>query len=145
MQVKKGDAIKVGLSLKAIDGIEIDGKKHLLDIKVGKRQILEGIDEAVIGMKPGEAKNVTLDPEKAYGKRKKGFTMKVPRKNYKGTRIRKGDAISLMTENGSRQMATVHECNEEEVVCDMNHPLAGRALTFYLEVVRFLNGDGNGV
>ncbi len=133
-RAKAGDAVRVHYAGRLEDGTVFDSSDThgALRFTVGKGTVIPGFDEAVLGMKPGEAKTVTIPPEKGYGPRNEELLMKIDRKELPpdldpavGQRIEfsKGD---------QRFELTVSEVTEEAVTFDANHPLAGKTLVFDL-------------
>ncbi len=133
-QAKEGDTVSLHYKGSFEDGTVFDSSDThgALRFTVGKGTVIPGFDEAVLGMKPGEAKTVTIPPEKGYGPRNKELLMKIDRKELPpdldpavGQRIEfsKGD---------QRFELTVSEVTEEAVTFDANHPLAGKTLVFDL-------------
>ena len=139
MPVKKGDKIKVEYEGKLEDGTVFDSsEKHgkPLEFEVGSGQLIKGFDEAVIGMKEGEEKEVKIDPDQAYGHPNKEMVKKVPKDKFPSDKPLQAGMILLMgTPDGRQFPAKVVEISDKEVTLDMNHPLAGHTLIFKIKVV----------
>ena len=101
----------------------------------GHEGMMPGLEEALTGKSTGDTVIVTLPPEKAYGPRQEVESVRVPIKYVltKG-KLKPGMAIQLSTKNGPRD-ATVIKVGRYNVDIDSNHPLAGKTLTFELEVM----------
>ncbi len=101
----------------------------------GHQAMMPGLEEALDGKLKGDMVTVTLPPEKAYGPRNEVEAVRVPKKYVltKG-KLRPGMAIQLSTKNGPRD-ATLVKVGRTVVDIDSNHPLAGKTLTFELEVM----------
>ena len=98
--------------------------------------MIAGFDEAVIGMAVGEIKDLTLDPTKAYGERSDDAVMPVSRKNFPPEFVVEiGAMVQGSTAQGMPVQATIVSEDEENLILDMNHPLAGKTLNFNIEVV----------
>lgn len=121
-------------SSKAVEGYEQFTDKEPLNIELGKGQLIPGFEKALQGMTEGETKTVTIESADAYGPIKEDHYQEVERKFVPET-VKEGDM--LQTENEQKQVmqVTVKEVKENTVVLDANHPLAGKDLTFELEVV----------
>ena len=80
-RAKKGDKVTIQYTGKFEDGKIFDTTKDIepLSFELGSGYVIEGFDEAVIGMEPGESKTVTIPPEKAYGEYRKELVIKVDR------------------------------------------------------------------
>lgn len=96
-----------------------------LNFTVGAEQMIKGFDDAVIGMKVGEEKTVTLPPEQAYGQRNEGLIVSVPRDRIQGD-VEVG--ATLQSPNG--QSGKVTAVDNQTVTVDFNHQLAGQTLVF---------------
>jgi FKBP-type peptidyl-prolyl cis-trans isomerase 2 len=97
----------------------------------GNHQIIRGLEKGLIGMKPGDNKHITVEPEEAYGQydEKKKVAVpkdKIPPEAKVGTRLRSPDG----------QEARVVAIDGNSVVVDTNHPLAGKALVFDINILK---------
>ena len=87
------------------------------------------------GMKPGEKKSIKLSAEEAFGPRDEKALQHVPRSSFpQPDSLQVGQILGGM-DQGRRVSATIKEIKPDEVVLDLNHPLAGKAVTFEVEVV----------
>ncbi|WP_058834363.1 FKBP-type peptidyl-prolyl cis-trans isomerase [Luteimonas abyssi] len=100
----------------------------------GAGNIVPGLENALVGRKAGDALNVDVAPEQAYGVRNDGLVQSVPKQAFQGVDdVRPGMQFRAQTENGPL-LVTVVEVAENEVRIDGNHPLAGRNLHFAVEI-----------
>lgn len=101
----------------------------------GHRGMLPGLEEALEGKQAGDNLSVTLSPEKAYGKRREGAQQRVARKHVltKG-KLKPGMVVQIRTDHGPQE-ATVIKMGLKNVDVDSNHPLAGKTLTFEVDIV----------
>ena len=107
-----------------------------LSFVVGRNQMLPGMEEAVIGMAPGESKTTVIPPEKGYGRRSGDHVITVPREKLPSDFKEGVDArVQLNTKQGETVSAQVINTTETDVVLDANHPLAGETLTVDLRVL----------
>jgi peptidylprolyl isomerase len=113
------------------NGEEFDSShgREPLTFQVGSGQVIPGFDQAVAGMTEGESKTIRIEPNEAYGERRDDLIIAVPVNQAPdglevGQQVRLGDAP-----------ATVVGVDEDEVTVDANHPLAGEALNFEIELV----------
>jgi FKBP-type peptidyl-prolyl cis-trans isomerase SlyD len=105
----------------------------------GHKGIIPGLEKALAGKAVGDSLSVTLEPRDAYGSRKEGSEQRIPIKHLKidaKTRrhLKKGMAVPVQTEHGSRSMVII-KVGKFNVDLDTNHPLAGKTLTFDIEIV----------
>ena len=102
--------------------------------------MIKGFDEAVSGMKVGEEKEVTLQPEDAYGQHNPEYVIKVPKQNFPAE-AKEGMMIGLPMPNGQQAPAVIKEIGETEVTLDLNAPMAGKVLIFKIKMVEIVEGD----
>jgi FKBP-type peptidyl-prolyl cis-trans isomerase 2 len=120
------------------DGSTFDSSegRDPLTFQMGEGQIIQGLEAALEGMSVGEKKTVTIPAEQAYGPRHAEAVQDVPRDMIPDhIPLDPGTALQMQTPNGSMMPVTVTAVTDETVTLDANHPLAGQALTFAVEVV----------
>ena len=134
--VQKGDRLKVDYKGTLEDGTEFDSSlkpgREPLEFVAGAGQMIKGFDDAVIGMKVGEEKTVTLQPEDAYGTRDDSRVADIPLATLSDAGITPEAGMQISSSLG---MATILEINEDTVKLDYNHELAGKILTFWIKIV----------
>jgi len=134
---KKGDTIKVHYTGTLADGTVFDTStdKDPLSFIIGKKEVIEGFDDAVVGMVRGETKNIVIPAEKAYGPSKKSLIESVERSNLPDNiNYQVGNQIEVTSKDGSLFYVMVVAADDTEVTLDANHPLAGKDLTFEIHV-----------
>lgn len=104
----------------------------------GHGNIISGLEKAMLDKEKGDTFSVTLEAKDAYGERVEDATQRVPIKHLMGNKkqksnLRPGHIVSVQTEEGPRQ-ATVIKAGKFNVDLDVNHPLAGKALTFHITI-----------
>ncbi len=138
--VKKGDTIKVDYEGSLEDGTVFDASQNhgqQLEFEVGSGQLIKGFDEAVVGMKVGQEKKVDIDPENAYGQRNPEMLKEIPREQLpKDQEPKVGMGMIIGLPNGSKFPATIAKVSDKTVTLDLNHPLAGKKLTFKIKVAQ---------
>ncbi len=136
--VKKGDIVKVHYTGRFDNGDVFDSSqgREPLQFKAGGQEIIKGLDEAVLGMKPGEKKNVTVNPEEGYGNYNKKLLMEMPKERIPDDiSPEKGMQLQLVNKKGKAIPVVVAEILDKSIRLDANHPLAGKVLYFDLELV----------
>ncbi|MFQ6067029.1 MAG: peptidylprolyl isomerase [bacterium] len=139
MPVKKGDEVKMHLTGKLKDGrvfATTEGKEPL-QFEAGAGQILPGIDEEVVGLEKNEERQITVPPEKGFGKRKEELVVKFDKGMFKGERLEVGQRISVKNRKGRPIPAQVMEIGKDRITLDLNHPFAGKELIFRIKVVNY--------
>jgi len=102
---------------------------------VGARQVIPGLEEGLMGLRPGDKKSLTLLPEKAYGPVRPDAIQKVPKKNFQDLKELEVGMTVTAQGNGNVIQARVVEISSSTVSLDVNHPLAGKTLNFEVEVI----------
>ncbi len=101
----------------------------------GKGQIISGLERALEGMEAGEKTHVTIEPEDAYGMPREDLFREIPVSNFpKGMNLEPGMGFEVRSSQGPL-FFRIHEINDDVVVADFNHPLAGQRLHFDVTVV----------
>ena len=128
----EGETIRLHYTGTLDDGTVFDSSsgRDPIAFVVGAGQVIPGFEDAVRGMIVGETKTVTIEPDQAYGIYRDELIGVVPRELLPAD-LAVGDQL----ESASGQVALVIEITDTEVLMDANHPLAGQALTFELEIV----------
>jgi peptidylprolyl isomerase len=136
-EIKRGDTISVNYTGTLESGEVFDSSEGNPPLKftVGAGQLIKGFDDAVVGMKKGEKKSVTISPENAYGERKDDHVVDFPTANIpEDMEMTIGMVVQLSDEAGRAFPAVVKEINDDAVKMDVNHPLAGKTLMFDIEI-----------
>ncbi|HME53903.1 MAG TPA: FKBP-type peptidyl-prolyl cis-trans isomerase [Candidatus Lokiarchaeia archaeon] len=108
---------------------------------VGKKQVIDGVDEALVGMTVGEEKNVEIPPEKAFGladpKKRRVMALREYRIKFKKA-PRVGDSVELPQ---TREQARIVRIDQGKVVLDTNHMLADRIVYYTIKVIEKMEGE----
>lgn len=131
-QVKEGDTVFVHYTGTLEDGTVFSNSEENepLEFVIGDGTVLEGFEEAIIGMSPGDTKTVTVEADKGYGPRYDDLIRAIPRSDLpEGLNPQQGDYLDI-TQEEHEFVAQVIETTEESITLDANHPLAGKTLSF---------------
>jgi peptidylprolyl isomerase len=138
---KSGDTVRIHYTGTLDDGAEFDSSsgRDPLEFALGGGQVIPGFDKAVDGMAIGENKTVTIPPGEAYGERHEQLVQEVP-KNALPEEIDPAVGMHLQSRSPEGQVMNlvVTEVAEASITVDGNHPLAGHALTFDIELVEIV-------
>ncbi len=111
--------------------------------EVGSPEIIPGLSEAVLGMTEGEEREVVIPKEKAFGERDENLIRNIPREGLSlDVEPAPGLMLNLIVDTPQGEMtfpAMVVEVSPEEIVLDLNPPLAGEDLYFNIKLVKILN------
>ncbi|MBU1201435.1 MAG: peptidylprolyl isomerase [Nanoarchaeota archaeon] len=137
--IKKGDKVKVEYEGSFDDGTVFDSSKNHgkpLEFEVGASKVIKGFEDAMIGMKKGEEKKITLKPVDAYGDYNPELVKEVPKEQLpKDHELKPGMILLMGLPNGVQVPVKIAEVNDKTATLDLNHPLAGKTLNFKLKVL----------
>tara|TARA_R100001163_G_C5014952_1_gene159609 strand:- start:364 stop:945 length:582 start_codon:yes stop_codon:yes gene_type:complete len=144
MKVENGHKISVHYKGTLVDGTEFDNSRvrgQALEFQVGSGAMIPGFDDAVHGMTVGETRTVNLTPDEAYGPRQSDALRPASKDNFgPDFEFVIGDVVQGSSPEGTF-LAKIHEVQEDVVVLDLNHPLAGEHLTFEIQLMEILGQD----
>lgn len=138
-QVKSGDLVAIHYTGTLLDGTTFDSSdgRDPLEFTVGSGQIIPGLDAALPGMETGDKKKVQVPCDQAYGPLNPQMRQAVPREGIPADiPLEVGTQLQMQTPDGQAMPVMVVEVDEATVTLDANHPLAGKDLTFDIELVR---------
>jgi peptidylprolyl isomerase len=133
-----GDTVKVHYTGALADGTQFDSSagREPLEFVIGGGGIIAGLEQAVIGMAVGETKRVIIPADQAYGPWHDALVQLASRSDIPAhIELAAGMILEADGPGGQRVRLTVIELDDESVTVDANHRLAGRDLTFDLELV----------
>lgn len=140
-QAKPGDKVRVHYTGSLDDGTLFDSSRQRdpLEFTLGEGQLIKGFEHAVNGMSRGETKKVTIPAAEAYGPHRDELVSDLPRNQIPPEiDLKEGLQLEAQHPNGQAVRFTVAAFDAETVTLDGNHPLAGRDLTFEIEVLEIL-------
>ena len=106
-----------------------------LEFISGKGHIIQGLEDKLITMEVGAKAEVQVDPAQGYGEYKDEAVQKLPKEQFAGIELTEGMSLYGTGENGETVQVLVKSFDEEEVVIDYNHPMAGKTLLFAVEIL----------
>lgn len=137
LTVSDGLAVGLEYTLRLDDGETIDSSagREPLGFLQGEGQIIPGLEQALYGMAVGEEKSVVVQPEDGYGHRDSTAFQQIPRDSFPSdVNPEPGMALELVDDSGQSMLAFVSEVGPDNVLIDMNHPLAGETLHFDVRI-----------
>ncbi|RMD93594.1 MAG: peptidylprolyl isomerase [Calditrichaeota bacterium] len=138
MAAKSGDKVKVHYKGMLDDGTVFDSSfdSEPLEFVIGENMVIPGFENAVKGMNVGDTKKFSVPPEEAYGPYREDLVVEIDRSHVPPhIDLELGMMLQVRSQEGSVTNVKVTEIGEETVTLDANHPLAGKALTFEIELV----------
>lgn len=137
-QAKAGDTVRIHYTGTLDDGTQFDSSvgRDPLEFELGRGNVILGFEKAVEGMAVGDSKNVRLEPDDAYGPRHDQLVQTVARSDLPDDMsLTAGMALQGTSPDGQVTRLMVTAVTESTVTLDANHPLAGQALSFEIELV----------
>ncbi|HIP82021.1 MAG TPA: peptidylprolyl isomerase [Desulfocapsa sulfexigens] len=137
-QAKKGDKVQVNYKGYLDDGTIFDSSegKDPLDVTLGSGGVIPGFDAALTGMEVGDKKTVKIPMDQAYGNHNAEMVMQIPKSQIPpDLKPEIGDKLQVGGPSGELMAVEVLDIDDEFIVLDANPPLAGKDLTFDLELV----------
>lgn len=137
-QAKSGDTVKIHYTGTLKDGTEFDSSagREPLQFTLGSGKVIPGFENAVEGMAVGDKKTVNIPSEEAYGPRREEMVQEFPRTALPDDlEPEEGMALQARNQGGEMINLTITTVNDDSITVDGNHPLAGRALNFDIELV----------
>ncbi|MCW3974911.1 MAG: peptidylprolyl isomerase [Candidatus Bathyarchaeota archaeon] len=139
MSISIGDEVKIHYLAKLQNGeiIETTLGKEPFSARIGSKNLIPGLEEALIGLKKGDKKKITVPPNKGFGERNENLLQEIPKSQIEeeGKKVSADEVIELRYEDGNRQLVTINEVKEDSIVLDLNHPLSGEVIIFDVEVI----------
>tara|TARA_R110001583_G_scaffold103702_1_gene250992 strand:- start:983 stop:1438 length:456 start_codon:yes stop_codon:yes gene_type:complete len=139
MKIAPGTEITLHFALSIVGGDDVDstfGAKPAT-FNYGDGSLLPGVEAKLLGLCAGASETFTLAPEDAFGQRNPANIQRFPRSQFAADMaLEKGLVISFADAARAELPGVVSEVNDESVMVDFNHPLAGLNLTFRVEILK---------
>ncbi len=135
--IAEGKTVAIEFTIYLEDGSVFGGNEggEPLVYEQGEGHIPAGLETALVGLKADERKKVTLAPDEAYGPINPEAFVDVETDRIPEDARTVGSVLMVNDPNGNRRYVRVHEIKEDKIVIDLNHPLAGQAVTFDVHVL----------
>ena len=138
-----GDTVRVHYKGTLSEGEVFDSSegKDPLEFTLGESQVIPGFEKTVQGMEEGETRKTTIVAAEAYGEPRSDLRIQMPREQFpEGVDPEVGQQLGLQQPDGRTVPVRVVEVGSEKVTLDANHPLAGKDLTFEIQLVEVVGG-----
>ncbi len=136
-QVKDGDTVKVHYTGTLEDGSVFDSSegRDPLEFTLGQGQLIAGFEKTVLGMTAGESRTVKIPAEEAYGPYRDEMVLAVPRSQFPpDMNPEPGLQLQVGQDDEHKMLVTITKITDDEITLDANHPLAGKELTFSIQL-----------
>jgi FKBP-type peptidyl-prolyl cis-trans isomerase SlyD len=137
MKIENKRAVAIGYKLTIDDGILVDMSEpgQPLWYLHGFGNIIPGLESALEGLEVGDKKTVVVPPDQGYGEYEQTRVHQVPKTQFDAsTKFNVGDRVTANAPDGRQMEARVKAISAKEITLDFNHELAGKTLTFEVEV-----------
>lgn len=138
-QARNGDTVHIHYTGRLDDGTVFDSSRDRdpLSFTLGQGEVIPGFEAAVTGMEIGESKTAEIPSGEAYGPRRPEMEVSMPRTQLpEGMNPEVGQMLQMQTPDGQPIPVRVTGVSEDAIELDANHPLAGKDLTFEIELVK---------
>ncbi|MDG3581957.1 MULTISPECIES: FKBP-type peptidyl-prolyl cis-trans isomerase [Galbibacter] len=137
-QVKENDTVKVHYTGKLEDGQVFDSslEREPLEFTLGQGQLIPGFENGILNMSVNEKKTINIPSAEAYGDIREELFQEIPKAELpENIEPKKGMGLVSRTPDGREIQLVVADVKDASIVVDANHPLAGKDLTFEIEVL----------
>lgn len=137
-EAKTSDTVKIHYTGRLADGTVFDSslEKEPLEFTIGQKMVIPGFEEGVVGMNPGETKTVSIASQDAYGPYLEDLTGTIKRAHIPPhIELQVGTVLQMQAPDGGVTLVMVKVLDDENVTLDANHPLAGKDLTFEINLL----------
>ena len=146
--IGSGKRVTLHFSVILLDGTLIDStkQKDAATFVVGDGNLLPGFEQSIFGLKAGDKRSVVLEAENAFGPYNDDNIQHMHRSRFsQDTDLEIGMVMSFADKSNGEIPGVVKSLDGDNVVIDFNHPLAGRDLTFEVEIINVVDADSQAV
>jgi len=140
-QAQVGDTVRVHYQATSKDGLIFDSTTQLtpLQFTIGNEEIIPAFEKALVGMMVGDKKEIALTAEEAFGPYLQELVTTIPRAQLPpDISFEIGQHLQVQQPDGSAVIVKVVNTTDDFVTFDANHPLAGKDLTFQIELIEIV-------
>ena len=140
-QAKNGDTVTVHYTGKLEDGTVFDSSvnRDPLQFTLGEGLLIPGFEQAVLGMSPGKSTTAEVSADEAYGPHRQEMVVEIDRQEFPPhLQPEVGQQLQIPQSDGRTTRLIVTDVSEQKVTLDANHPLAGRDLTFDIQLLEIV-------
>lgn len=140
-RIGPGTRVTLHFSVSLADGQLLDTTKNgnPAEFTFGDGNLIAGFETGLVGLKAGDRRSLFLTPEQAFGERNEANIQRFPRSNFKGMDLSPGLVVSFADAAKAELPGMVVEFDDDAVMVDFNHPLAGRDLNFEVEIINVVD------
>ncbi|MEO4047224.1 FKBP-type peptidyl-prolyl cis-trans isomerase [Pseudomonas sp. CAU 1711] len=123
------------LKLENGDVVDTTFDKQPATFRVGDGNLLPGFEAALYGFKAGDKRSLQIEPENAFGQPNPQNVQLMPRSQFQDMELSEGLLIIFNDAANAELPGVVKAFDEQQVTIDFNHPLAGKRLSFDVEII----------
>ncbi|MGE8500111.1 MAG: FKBP-type peptidyl-prolyl cis-trans isomerase [Pseudomonas sp.] len=129
--------VTLHFALKLDNGDVVDSTfdKQPATFKVGDGNLLPGFEQAIYGLKAGDKRSVPIAPEQGFGQGNPQNVQVMPRSQFQDMELSEGLLVIFNDAANTELPGVVKSFDENQVTIDFNHPLAGKSLSFDVEII----------
>lgn len=137
MRIGTDRQVTLHFALRLENGDVVDStfEKQPATFKVGDGSLLPGFEQALFGLKGGDKRTLRVEPEQGFGQPNGQNVQLMPRNQFEGMELSEGLLIIFNDAANAELPGIVKEFDDNQVTIDFNHPLAGKTLTFDVEII----------
>lgn len=147
-RIGPGKRVTLHFSVLLMDGSIVDTTKERAPatFTVGDGNLLPGFEQSVFGLKAGDKRSIVLEAENAFGPRNPDNIQNMRRGVFsRDMTLEPGVVVSFADKSKAELPGVIQSVTEDQVVVDFNHPLAGKDLTFQVEIINIVDADSQTV
>ncbi|PTQ67677.1 peptidylprolyl isomerase [Pseudomonas sp. GV071] len=123
------------LNLENGDVVDSTFDKKPATFKVGDGNLLPGFEAALFGLKAGDKRTLQVEPEHGFGQPNPQNVQVMPRSQFEGMELSEGLLVIFNDAANTELPGVVKAFDDSQVTIDFNHPLAGKTLSFQVDII----------
>jgi peptidylprolyl isomerase len=138
-QAKMNDTVIVHYTGSFTDGVVFDSSidREPFEFTIGQGMVIPGFENGIIGMHEGDSKKINIPAEDAYGPHREDLLTTIERSQIPASiDLQIGMVLQMRSPDGGTANVTIQDINQESVILDLNHPMAGKELIFEVNLVK---------
>ncbi|PTS85337.1 peptidylprolyl isomerase [Pseudomonas sp. HMWF032] len=137
VRIGPGREVTLHFALKLDNGDVVDSTfdKQPATFKVGDGNLLPGFEQAIYGLKAGDKRSLSISPEQGFGQGNPQNIQVMPRSQFQDMELSEGLLVIFNDAANAELPGVVKAFDDNQVTIDFNHPLAGKVLSFEVEII----------
>lgn len=137
LRIGPNKQVTLHFALKLDNGDVVDSTfdKKPATFKIGDGNLLPGFEQAIYGLKAGDKRSLSISPEQGFGQGNPQNIQVMPRSQFQDMELSEGLLVIFNDAANAELPGVVKAFDDSQVTIDFNHPLAGKALSFEVEII----------